>query len=169
MTTRTPVARADLDPASAPTDLAPVSVARVWPLIKFCLVGGVNTAITYLCYLALHPVLPYLAAYVVGWCVGLVASFLMNCWFTYWVRPTWRRFVLFPISSLPNAILSSAGVVALVEWLHVDQRIAPLIATVVAIPFSYLLAKAILLRKPSPRAGKPPSCDKSGSPSRTQQ
>lgn len=123
------------------------TLMRIWPLTKFCMVGVVNTAISYGVYLLLQRFWPYLAAHVAGWYVGVCASFLMNCLFTYRVRPTWRRFWMFPLSSLPNVLLSSAGVVALIEVAHVDQRLAPLVATLAAIPLSYLLAKAILAPK----------------------
>lgn len=117
---------------------------RLIPLVKFCAVGVVNTGVYYVIYLLLQPHMAYLAAHLIAFACGIVVSFFLNARFTYKVRPTWARFALYPVSSLPNVILSSAGVVALVEWAHMDSRIAPLIATLVAIPISYLLAKVIM-------------------------
>ena len=37
------------------------------------------------------------------------------------------------------------GVVLLVEWLHVDQRVAPLLAAAAAIPVTFLLSRRVLL------------------------
>ncbi|WOP19836.1 hypothetical protein [Raineyella sp. LH-20] len=42
-------------------------------------------------------------------------------------------------------MLSSAGVLLMVEVFGWDQRIAPLIATVLAVPVSYGIARTILL------------------------
>lgn len=118
---------------------------RVWPLVKFSLVGVVNTVVSYVVYLLLQLVLPYMVAFVIGWCVGVIVSFLLNCRFTYRVRPTWRGLALFPLSSLPNIVLSSGGVLLMVEIWHWDQRIAPLVATLLAVPVSYLIARTILV------------------------
>lgn len=118
---------------------------RVWPLVKFSMVGVVNTVVSYVVYLLLQFVLPYMVAFVIGWCVGVIVSFLLNCRFTYRVRPTWRGLALFPLSSVPNIVLSSGGVLLMVEIWHWDQRIAPLVATLLAVPVSYLIARTILV------------------------
>lgn len=118
---------------------------RLWPFIKFCLVGVVNTVVSYLVYLALHPFMPYMAAFGAGWVVGVGVSFLLNCYFTYHVRPTWRGLALFPLSSIPNIVLSSAGVLLMVEVFRWDERVAPLIATVLAVPISFAVARTILV------------------------
>lgn len=120
-------------------------LVRLWPLVKFSMVGVVNTLVSYAVYLVLRLVMPYMVAFVLGWVVGVIVSFLLNCRFTYRVRPTWRGFVLFPLSSVPNIVLSSAGVLLMVEVFGWDQRIAPLIATVLAVPVSYGIARTILL------------------------
>lgn len=122
------------------------SALRLWPLVTFCMVGVVNTLVSYLVYLALHLVLPYLVAFVLGFAVGVAVSFLLNCRFTYRVKPTWRGALLFPLSTVPNLVLSSAGVLLMVEVLGWNERIAPLLATVLAVPISFLVARTILVR-----------------------
>jgi putative flippase GtrA len=114
------------------------------PLMRFALVGVLNTGVYYGIYLLLVQVAPYLVAHVVGWFVSISFSFLMNCRFTYHVRPTWKRYLLFPLSNLPNILFTSVGVVGLVELLHVNVRLAPLIAGICAIPFSYLLGSHLM-------------------------
>lgn len=116
------------------------------PLIRFSLVGVLNTGIYYVAYLLLILSMPYLGAHLLAWCVAVTVSFLLNCRFTYHVQPTWRRYALFPIASLPNILATSLGVVGLVEFLHLDVKIAPLIAGICAVPFSYLLAKLLMLK-----------------------
>lgn len=123
---------------------------HVVPLIRFSLVGVLNTGIYYIAYLLLILLLPYLGAHLLAWCVAVTVSFLLNCRFTYHVQPTWKRYALFPLASLPNILATSLGVVGLVEFLHFDVRIAPLIAGVCAVPFSYLLAKMLMLKAHAP-------------------
>ncbi|QGF23578.1 GtrA family protein [Raineyella fluvialis] len=137
-------------------------IARIRPLLTFCLVGLVNTVVSYAVYLGLRLVVPYLAAYVLGWLVGVGVSFLLNCRFTYRVAPTWRGLVLFPLSSLPNIVLSSAGVVLMVEVLGWDQRVAPLVATVLAVPVGYLIARTILVRPVRPAGQEPTLGERAG-------
>ena len=119
--------------------------AHARPLFTFGLVGVVNTAVTYACYLLLHLVMPYLAAFLLSWVAGIITSFFLNCRFTYHVAPTLRRFLAYPLSVLPNVVLSTLGVVLMVEVLRWNERLAPLVATVLAVPVSYLLARFILL------------------------
>ena len=59
------------------------------------LVGLVNTGVYYALYLALLNRLPYLASHVVAFVLSMVGSFFLNSLFTYRVRPTWRKFLLF--------------------------------------------------------------------------
>ncbi|WOP19838.1 GtrA family protein [Raineyella sp. LH-20] len=118
---------------------------RLWPLVKFCLVGVVNTGVYYGVYLVVLRFLPYPVAHLIGWTVSVVVSYLLNCVFTYRVRPTWRKLLVYPLSSLPNVLFTTFGVVLLIEVFHVGERLAPLIAGLAAVPFSYLLARLLLV------------------------
>lgn len=113
-------------------------------VIRFGLVGVANTAIYYVIYLLLLRSLPYLAAHLSAWAISVVGSFFLNCLFTYRVRPTWRRFLLFPLSTLVNLAMTTLGVYGLVEWLGVDKRPAPLLAGVLAIPATFVVTKIVL-------------------------
>jgi putative flippase GtrA len=68
----------------------------------------------------------------------------MNTYFTYRTRPTWKKLLLFPLTNVTNFVVQSAGLFALVHWIGLDKRYAPLTAAVAAIPFTYLLSKRIL-------------------------
>lgn len=120
---------------------------RLWPMIKFGMVGVVNTGVYYGVYLLLYRFMPYVAAHLIGWTVSVVGSYLLNSWFTYKVRPTWIKLLLFPLSSIPNVLFTTFGVVLLVEVLHVSKELSPLIAGLCAIPFGYALAKLLLVGK----------------------
>lgn len=116
-------------------------------IVRFALVGGVNTATFYGFYLTLHPWLPYFAAYTVAFVLSMIGSFFLNTYFTYRTRPTWRKFLLFPLTNLTNFVVTSVGVFVLVEWFHVGERIAPLAAAVVAIPVTFVLSRRILTHR----------------------
>ncbi|MFD9126781.1 GtrA family protein [Kitasatospora sp. NPDC059571] len=122
---------------------------QFWQIVRFGLVGVANTATFYLLYLAMHPFLPYFAAFTAAFVLSMVGSFFLHTHFTYRTRPTWRKFLLFPLPNLTNYLVQSGGVVLLVEWLRVSDRIAPLLAAAVAIPITYVLSKLVLTGRPS--------------------
>lgn len=130
-------------------------------LSRFVVVGVINTGVYYACYLLVRTVAPYLVAHLVALAVGMVVSFFLNCYWTFRTRPTWRKFLVFPLSNATNYVFITVGVVVLVEWLHVGQRIAPLVAAVVAIPITFLLSRWVLIGRPAgdPAAAGPVAGD----------
>jgi putative flippase GtrA len=128
---------------------------RYAQIARFALVGGVNTLTFYACYLPLHRSLPYFAAYTVGFVLSMVGSFFLNTYFTYRTRPTWKKFLLFPLTQVTNYVVQSVGLVVLVSWLGLNSTGAPLLAALLAIPFTFLVSRWVLL----PRRRKGPAPD----------
>ena len=127
-------------------------------LLRYGLVGVANAVTYYLVYLVALGAVGYLLAHVIGLGVAMVVSFLLNCRFTFGVRPTWLRLLLYPASQAVNIVATTVGVVALVH-LGVDARRAPLVASVLAVPASFLAARAVMTRRGRPEgagARRPP-------------
>ncbi|MFD7426168.1 glycosyltransferase [Streptomyces sp. NPDC059818] len=126
--------------------------------ITFAMIGVVNTAVYLSVYATLNHWIPYLAAHVIGYCVSIVGSFLLNSYITCRTSPTWRAFVRFPLSSLVNLVLSGALLYVGVSHLGMGKNIAALTAGILATPFSFLLARwaitsgAAVSRQPEPLA-----------------
>jgi len=114
-------------------------------ILRFGVVGVVNTAVYYACYLALSTVLPYLAAHVIAFVTAMIGSFFLNCHYTFRIKPTWRKFLLFPLSNITNFVVTSVGLYVLVGRLHMNSTIAPLVAAAVAIPVTFVVAHYILV------------------------
>lgn len=125
-------------------------------IVRFGLVGVVNTLVYYASYLLLVLALPYLVAHVLAFGVAMTTSFFLNCRFTYRTRPTWRKFLLYPLTVAANFLITTVGVAVLVELLDVDERVAPLIAAVAAIPLTFLATRAVLVGRGTQVAGVPP-------------
>ncbi|MET8125766.1 GtrA family protein [Streptomyces sp. NPDC005231] len=115
-------------------------------MARLALVGVVNTGTYYGCYLALLTVLPYLAAHVIAFALSMTGSFLLNSYFTYRTRPTWRKFLLFPITNAANFVITTGGVWLLVDRAGFSSRYAPLVAALAAIPITFVVSRAIMLR-----------------------
>ncbi|MFC8074328.1 GtrA family protein [Streptomyces sp. NPDC057307] len=134
-------------------------------LIRFALVGVVNTGSYYACYLVLLTWLPYVAAHVVAFVLSMIGSFFLNSHFTYRTRPTWRKFLLFPLTNAANFTITTCGVYLLVDVLHLGRTYAPLIAAAAAIPITFVVSRTIMLR-PEPAAYTEPSPAPAPVPSR---
>ncbi|MDX3639574.1 GtrA family protein [Streptomyces sp. MB09-02B] len=115
-------------------------------ITAFALVGVVNTGVYYGLYLLFLNGLPYLAAHVLAFAVSMTGSFFLNARFTYRTRPTWRKFLLFPLTNATNFLLTTAGVYVIVDVLHAGNRFAPLLASGAAIPVTFLVSRTIMLR-----------------------
>jgi len=114
-------------------------------MIRFGLVGVVNTGTYYLLYLLFTLFLPYLVAHVCAFMISMVGSYFLNCYFTFRIRPTLKKFLLFPLSNATNFVVQSVGLYVLVSLLHMNHIVAPLLAAAVAIPITFVIAKLILL------------------------
>ncbi|GAA4916414.1 GtrA family protein [Streptomyces coeruleoprunus] len=121
-------------------------------IVRFALVGVVNTATYYCLYLLFLTLgVPYVAAHVLAFLLAMVGSFFLNCYFTYRTRPTWRKFLLFPLTNAANFVITTTGVYLLVDVAGLSSRYAPLLAAAAAIPVTFLVSRTIMLRPETPR------------------
>lgn len=114
-------------------------------ILTFAVIGVVNTGTYYGCYLLFLTFLPYLAAHVVASLLSMVGSFFMNARFTYLTRPTWRKFLLFPLTNATNFLVTTAGLYVIVDILHAGSRFAPLLASFAAIPVTFVVSRRVML------------------------
>ncbi|GGU95545.1 sugar transferase [Streptomyces filipinensis] len=114
-------------------------------ILTFALVGVINTATYYCLYLLFLAWLPYLAAHILAFALSMVGSFFLNARFTYRIRPTWRKFLLFPLTNVTNFLITTAGVYVIVDVLHAGSRFAPLVASAAAIPVTFVVSRWVML------------------------
>ncbi|MEW2295321.1 GtrA family protein [Streptomyces sp. NPDC006743] len=116
-------------------------------IVTFAVVGVLNTATYYVLYLLFLTRLPYLLAHVLAFFLSMIGSFFLNARFTYRTRPTWRKFLLFPLTNAANFLITTAGVYLIVDVLHAGSRFAPLLASAAAIPVTFVVSRWIMLPK----------------------
>ncbi|KUM99959.1 sugar transferase [Streptomyces yokosukanensis] len=114
-------------------------------ILTFAVVGVINTATYYCLYLMFLGWLPYLAAHILAFTLSMVGSFFLNARFTYRTRPTWRKFLLFPLTNVTNFLITTAGVYVIVDVLHAGSRFAPLLASAAAIPVTFVVSRRVML------------------------
>ncbi|HDZ6328493.1 TPA: flippase GtxA [Staphylococcus aureus] len=115
-------------------------------ILKFIIVGGINTLIYYVVYLLLLKLLhiEYMISHITGFIVAFVISYYLNCYFVYRVKPTWRKFISFPITQIVNISLQTVLLYVFVSWLNLPAEIAPFAGLIITIPITFILSKWIL-------------------------
>ncbi len=114
--------------------------------IRFVLTGGLNTFNYYLMYLILFEIvgLQYLIAHLTAFLYSAFVSFFFTTMYTFGEKPTIRRIIIFPLTFLPNLIISTLGTLLLVKTNLIAETYASLIAMCLAIPITFLVAKLLL-------------------------
>ncbi|MCG9803805.1 flippase GtxA [Staphylococcus argenteus] len=115
-------------------------------ILKFIIVGGINTLNYYIVYLLLLKLLhiEYMISHITGFIIAFVISYYLNCYFVYRVKPTWRKFISFPITQVVNVSLQTVLLYVFVSWLNLPAEIAPFAGLVITIPITFVLSKWIL-------------------------
>lgn len=115
-------------------------------ILKFIIVGGINTLNYYVVYLLLLKLLhiEYMISHITGFIVAFVISYYLNCYFVYRVKPTWGKFISFPITQIVNVSLQTVLLYVFVSWLNLPAEIAPFAGLIITIPITFILSKWIL-------------------------
>lgn len=115
-------------------------------LFRFILVGFMNTFNYYILYLFFIHILHinYLVAHIAAFIISMVGSFFLNSYFTYKSRPSFSKFLKFPLTYVVNVSVSTISIYLLVQVMGLNETISPLIATLIAIPFTFVISKKIL-------------------------
>ncbi|MDN6066227.1 MAG: GtrA family protein, partial [Staphylococcus equorum] len=107
-----------------------------YEIIKFIIVGGINTLNYYIVYLILLKLidLNYLVSHVSGFMVSFIISYYLTCHFVYKVKPTWRKFIQFPLTQVVNMGMQTLLLYIFVQWFHISSVIAPFAGLIITIP-----------------------------------
>ena len=116
---------------------------------KFNVVGILNTINYYILYMIFKEALQlnYMTAHLLGFFISMIGSFYMNSYFTYRIRPNLKKFLKFPLTYVVNILISTLAIYILVQLLSISDNIAPIIATIIAIPFTFVISKIILTKE----------------------
>lgn len=111
---------------------------------KFVIVGIINTINHNIIYLTLLNFLNYMAANLIAFIISMIISFFLNCYFTFNIKPTFEKFMVFPLTNLPNLFFQTVGIYIVVEVIKISKEYGALITAIFSIPLTFLMMKLVL-------------------------
>ncbi len=114
---------------------------------RFILTGGLNTSNYYLAYLLLISKWEYMYAHLSAFILSAFISYFVSTIYTFDQCLSFKKFILFPLTFLPNLIISSAVTYFFVNYQIINQTFASLIAMILAIPITFVVTKLIITGK----------------------
>src|SRR5699024_401518 len=117
-----------------------------YEVIKFVIVGGMNTLNYYIVYLCLLKLLEmnYLVSHISVFIISFVISYYLNCYFVYKVTQTWIKFLKFQLTQVVNIGMQYLLLYIFVQWFGISSVIAPFAELIITIPITFVLSKYIL-------------------------
>ncbi len=106
-----------------------------------------NTAVSYAVYLAVLIVFSYVPAYCISFAMGILVAFLVNSHFVFRTTIVWRKIWGLAAIYAAQAALGLALLIILVQWIYVDERIAPLLNIAILTPLSFLANRWWLVKR----------------------
>lgn len=114
--------------------------------VKYAIVGCINTADYYLSYLVFMDIFKfaYRISFVLGYVVSILGSYFLNTYFTCKQKPSVKKFLIFPLTYIPNFIIQYLGIILLVDRLNMSSKVAPVITAIVATPITFFVMKYVI-------------------------
>lgn len=129
--------------------------------IIFMFMGLINTCISIIsatsldmlhsCFLAPDNILRVMSLqfrlnFIIGYVISIITSFFLNCRFTFHQKPTFKKFIKFPISYIPNFIFQYAFVL-LFTALNLNSTLAYICAAILGTPITFAAMKLVVFRR----------------------
>lgn len=109
-------------------------------IVRYCLVGGIATALHYGIYLLLNLWIFTWLAYTVGYVLSFVANYFLTNYFTFRTRPSLQNGAGFALSHIINYSLHIA-LLELFLWIGIPETWAPIPVYCIVVPVNYLLLR----------------------------
>ncbi len=118
---------------------------KIFSFLRFGIIGVINTVHYYIWYLLfLYFNIPYVISHTIAFTLSMIGSYFLNCYFTFKTKPTLKKFIKYPLTTLANYLISTFSLVLLVKIFHIRSSIAVLWAAILPIPITFLVTKHIL-------------------------
>lgn len=115
--------------------------------LRFLIVGGINTLLTYLIYLILLNILGYALAFTVSFAIGIIIAFFGYSIFVFRIKVKWHKSIQFLLIYGIQYILGLLFLSFLIKSSQIDDRIAPIINVAILTPITFILNRIFLVGK----------------------
>ena len=115
--------------------------------IRFLVVGGLNTLLSYALYLLILQFADYTLAYTLSYVSGIFIAYAFNSFFVFRTPFSWQKGIQYPLVYLGQYLLGLGILWIEVTWLNLDERVMPLVNVIILIPITYIFNKWLLMRR----------------------
>lgn len=112
--------------------------------LRYLLGGGVNTSFSYAAYLALNTIMTYQLAYFIAYALGIVFAYWFNARVVFRVPLSWKGLFSYPIVYVIQYLASAFLLGGLVEFMGIEETMAPLVVAIAMMPVTYMMSKLVL-------------------------
>ena len=114
-------------------------------LIRFIILGVINTTLTYFLYLIFLFLLPYVWAFSITYLCGLVFIYFLSSYWVFKKKIAVKSGMNFLIYHLAKYLVNILALWIFIDLIGLSEKIAPLIAIALLTPIFYLISKKIFL------------------------
>lgn len=110
----------------------------------FVIIGTINTAVYNILYLVGLNHLNYMISNIISYFIAMTISFFLNCKFNFKVKPTLKKYLLFPLTGIASFCCTTGGLIILVDILNLNEKLCGLISSLIAVPITFIIMKYVL-------------------------
>lgn len=126
-----------------------IKSAKIKEFLRYTVVGCINTLIYYISYLVFMNIFnfSYRISFVAGYVISIIFSYFLNTYFTYKEKPSLKKFLIFPLTYIPNFIIQYIGMILLVDHFDMNRKLAPIITAIVSTPITFFVMRYVIKKK----------------------
>lgn len=126
-----------------------IKSAKIKEFLRYTVVGCINTLIYYISYLVFMNIFnfSYRISFVAGYVISIIFSYFLNTYFTYKEKPSLKKFLIFPLTYIPNFIIQYIGMMLLVDRFNMNRKLAPIITAIVSTPITFFVMRYVIKKK----------------------
>lgn len=110
-------------------------------LLRFLIVGCVNTLISFLSYIVLKNIISYRPAFFISYAVGLIISYILNGKWTFSSKISISGLVAYPLVYIVQLFTGWAVLETSVQILKVSELYAYIFSLFFSVPIGFFAAK----------------------------
>lgn len=114
-------------------------------LLRFVVVGAVNTVLTLLLFEGLRLLMPYIVAYSLAYVLGIFVSYLLNTTYVFRRPKTFKTAALFPLVYVGQYLFGVVLMWMLVENVGLSPTLAVLVVILASVPVTFMMSRTVLL------------------------